>query len=67
MSKKKQAEYEVLARWRNGWHLIKLGDQCYLRRAFRGQYKVNAVKSGFAMWRITDPQSGEVVHPDRLK
>ena len=61
-------EYETLARWRNGWHLIKLTDgRHYLKRAYRGQYPVNAQKTGFAQWRITNPETGERINPERLR
>ena len=61
--------YEVLARWRNGWELIKhpTTDQHYIRRMFQGMHKVNATKSGFATWRITDPKTNEVPHPNNWK
>lgn len=63
-----QAKYEVLARWRNGWELIRHpgSGQHYLRRAFRGTYKVSAVKSGFATWTIHD-EAGERVSPEYLR
>lgn len=63
-----QAKYETLARWRNGWHLIQLSDgRQYLRRAFRGQHPVNAVKDGL-LWFITDPNNNnERVRPEILR
>lgn len=61
-------EYETLARWRNGWHLIRLPDgRHYLKRAYRGQYPVEVQKVGFCQWRITNPATGEVVSPAYMK
>ena len=60
-----RAGYVELCRWRNGWHLIEKDGQHYLRRCYRGQYKVSAVRDGL-LWIITDPVTGERVKPDQF-
>ena len=59
-------DYKVLSRWRNGWTLVERDGKQYLRRAFRGQYRVNAKRDGL-LWIITEAETGKRVHPDLLR
>lgn len=64
-----QPKYETLAKWRNGWQLIKhpTTGQHYLRKMFNGQFPVNVQKDG-ASWAVRDPaNNNERVYVERLR